>query len=141
MEHRWAVNNRNGEGENNRVNDSFEKRRLGNFVLLELRLNIQGSNDNIGKKRNCYVVGKDNEPPTDLHQVRRMFKDAEEIEAKSEFINRARHKNYYLDLNRQINDCVEARLTKFALKRWSLKDYLGFKKLKALSESGYENQE
>ena len=139
VEHRWAVNNRNGEGENNRAVDLFQKRRLGNFVLLELRLNIQGGNGSLEDKKNRYIDGLGDEPPTDLHQVRRMFKDA--IAVTQEIGDRARHKNYYLDLNTQINDRAEERLKKFALKRWSLKDYRGYKKLKALAESGYENEE
>src|SRR5690606_13957822 len=42
IEHLWATDNRNVEGQNCREIDYYLKRRLGNFVLLELRLNIQG---------------------------------------------------------------------------------------------------
>jgi len=142
VEHRWAVKNRNGEGENNRVVDLFQKRRLGNFVLLELRLNIQGSNGDLKNKSDRYVDGLLEEPPTDLQQVRRMFKDAKAVAEGIEFAGRTqRKKNYFLGLHTEINNRVEDRLKIFALKRWSLKDYLGYKKLKDLAESGDETEE
>jgi len=140
VEHRWAVKNRSGEGENNRIVDEFQKRRLGNFVLLELRLNIQGGNGSLEDKQECYVAGKGEEPPTNLQQVRRMFKDA--ITAKDEFADQGRRlKNYYLALNTRINDLAEDRLRGFALTRWSLEKYLGYKELKKRAETEDGNEE
>ncbi len=139
VEHRWALGNRNAEGENNRAIDRFEKRRLGNFVLLELRLNIQGSDGRIEDKQIKYVDGNGEEPGTDLQQVKKMFKDAKQV--LKELEDKTRSKNYYLDLNRLINDRVEERLRKFALSRWSLKEYLGFKELKAKAVSGYADDD
>ena len=132
VEHRWAEKNRNGEGENNRKIDSFERRRLGNFVLLELRPNIIGSNEDIEQKIKLYVEGVGDEPPTDLQQVRRMVTDTRSV--LNDLKDRTRSKNYYLDLNRIINDRVESRLARFALKRWSIGDYLGYKELKKRAE-------
>ena len=134
VEHRWALEYRNGAGENDRDVDDFERRRLGNFVLLELRLNIQGSDGSLEDKNTKYIDGKGEEPPTDLQQVRKMFKETRQALKDLEGLNRS--KNYHLKLNRQINDRVEELLSAFALKRWSLKDYLGYKQLKVRAESG-----
>jgi hypothetical protein len=134
VEHRWAVEYRNGAGENDREVDDFERRRLGNFVLLELRLNIQGSDGSLDDKYIKYIDGKGKEPPTDLQQVRQMFKETRRV--LKELDGRNRSKNYYLELNRLINDRVEKSLSEFALRRWSLKNYLGYKQLKVRAESG-----
>jgi len=135
VEHRWAIENRNVQGENNRAIDWFEKRRLGNFVLLELRLNIQASNASLEEKLSHYM-GKDEEPQTDLQQVRKMVRDAELVLKEMKSVTRS--KNYYLKLHRQMNDLAEERLTRFALKRWSLKDYLGFTEIKRRADSGWD---
>jgi hypothetical protein len=135
VEHRWALENRNSEGENNRAIDQFEKRRLGNFVLLELRLNIQARNSSLEEKLDHYL-GKDDEPATDLQQVRQMTRDAKVL--LKELSHLRRSKNYYLRLNKEINDRTEGRLTNFALRRWSLKGYLGFAELRQRAESGWD---
>jgi hypothetical protein len=135
VEHRWAVENRNVQGENNRAIDWFEKRRLGNFVLLELRLNIQASNASLEEKL-AHYMGKGEEPQTDLQQVRKMVRDAELVLKEMKEVTRS--KNYYLNLHRKMNDLAEERLTKFALKRWSLKDYLGFTEIKKRADSGWD---
>lgn len=127
VEHLWALENRNQIGENDRSEDKFEKRRLGNFVLLELRLNIQGSNDGLEVKLPRYLKSVDNEPPTDLAQVRTMARDAEKIFA--ELAPRTRHKNYYTDFYQQLNSLQERRFIDFAEKRWSIKSFLGYKQL------------
>ncbi|HAV37392.1 MAG TPA: DUF262 domain-containing protein [Massilia sp.] len=137
VEHRWAVENRNEQGENNRAIDRFEKRRLGNFVLLELRLNIQASNASLEEKL-AHYMGKDEEPQTDLQQVRKMVRDAEAV--LKEMKNVTRSKNYYLNLHRKINDQAEERFAKFALKRWTLKDYLGFSEIKKRADSGWDDE-
>lgn len=54
VEHVWARENRNKEGQNNRPIDSFLKRRIGNFVLLELGINIRASNQDIEDKLKVY---------------------------------------------------------------------------------------
>ena len=127
VEHLWATENRSGDGENNRKQDKFERRRLGNFSLLELRLNIQGCNDDLEDKLPRYSHGFDDEPPTDLQQIRRMARDAEAaIEAQGD---RRRTVNFYLDFHRELNDKQEQRYIAFAESRWSLKGFLGYKRL------------
>lgn len=127
VEHLWATENRNLDGENNRIVDKFEKRRLGNFVLLELRLNIQGSKDSLELKLPRYLKGFDDEPPTDLAQVRKMARNAENLIA--EFKNETRSKNFFLKFYRNLNEQQEKRYVDFAKERWSIKQFLGYKQL------------
>ena len=127
VEHLWATENRNRDGENNRNGDRFEKRRLGNFVLLELRLNIQGSNDSLELKLPRYLKGFEDEPPTDLAQVRKMAKSAERLIA--EFKNETRSKNFFLRFYEYLNNMQEDRYVEFAKDRWSIKPFLGYKQL------------
>jgi hypothetical protein len=127
IEHIWATGYRAGAGENDRKRDSRERRRLGNFVLLELRLNIQGSDQAIRRKCRRYVDGEGNEPPSEMQQVRKMAKDARASLAKHR--NRNRSKNYYLEMYRDINDRQERRYIQFALQRWSVSGFLGYQAL------------
>ncbi len=137
VEHRWATENRNAEGENNRAIDKFEKRRLGNFVLLELRLNIQASNSDLEEKINHYL-GKGEEPATDLEQVRKMIRDSNAVLKDMNELTRS--KNYYLSLHRDINDRAEKRMISFALKRWALKDYVGYAELKKHADAEWTEE-
>lgn len=124
VEHLWAVENRNKIGENDRREDKFEKRRLGNFVLLELRLNIQGGNDGLELKLPKYLKS-----PTSTHlaQVKMMAMDAEKVLV--EMAQRTKHKNYYSDFHQKVNSLQEQRFIDFAEKRWSIKPFLGYKQL------------
>lgn len=140
VEHLWAVENRSQEGENNRKVDEFEKRRLGNFVLLELRLNIQGSNDSLELKLPRYLKGFDDEPPTDLAQVRKMARNAEKL--IGDFANETRSKNYFFRFYQNLNELQEARYVDFAKDRWSIKPFLGYKRLvkDAMAANADENE-
>lgn len=131
VEHRWAVGNRSGKGENDRTVDSFEKRRLGNFTLLELRVNIQAGKASLDDKIEHYL-GKDKEPGTDLQQVKIMVREAKKI--LKEIERRPRTKNYFLELHRTISDKQEEALCRFARKRWSLQDCIGYHVLKRQME-------
>jgi len=127
VEHLWAIENRNVVGENDRKVDRYEKRRLGNFVLLELRLNIQGQNDWIADKLPRYIKGRDDEPPSDLEQVRKMARNAKGI--LKEMGDWTRSKNYFLEVHRKLNSIQENQFVDFAKNRWSIANYLGYKKL------------
>ena len=127
VEHLWAVENRNADGENNRKADKFEKRRLGNFVLLELRLNIQGSKDGLELKLPRYLKGFDDEPPTDLAQVRKMARNAEKL--ITEFLPETKSKNYYLRFYQELNKLQELRYVHFVEHHWSIKKFLGYKQI------------
>lgn len=134
VEHLWATQNRAEENQNNRPADRLERRRLGNFVLLELRLNIQGYCDDLEDKIGRYSKGLNNEAGTDLQHVREAVNVADECIKLHK--NKKRSKNYYLNLYRAINDTNETRYISFAATRWSLSKYLGYEDtLKAYEES------
>lgn len=126
VEHLWATKNRNLEGQNCREVDYYQKRRLGNFVLLELRLNIQGSDDDVWIKVDRYLEGFQQEAPTDLYHMRlagiNVRKTIKAMSAIKKTIN------YYSDFYNEIISEQEERYVKFAMKRWSLKSYIGYKK-------------
>lgn len=137
VEHIWATANRNAEDENNRTKDTFQRRRLGNFVLLDLRSNIKGSNEDLEVKVDQYNQGDE---PSDLTQVRSMVKDASAALKALEGKNR--NKSYYLELHRTLNDRQEARFVEFAEKRWALKGFLGYNQLLKQAElSSVSNDE
>ena len=139
VEHLWALENRNQEGENNRKVDAFEKRRLGNFVLLELRLNIQGSKDSLELKLPRYLNGFDDEPPTDLAQVRKMAVNAKNL--ISEFAGETRSKNYFLRFHQELNSLQEMRYVAFAKERWSIKKFLGYEQLVRVAAANSDEDE
>ena len=126
IEHLWATENRSDEGQNNREVDYYQRRRLGNFVLLELRLNIQGTNDDVCIKADRYLDGFDNEAPSDLQHVRLAGKSVRKT--VKEFYEVKKTNKYYLDFYNEIIDEQEERYIKFAMNRWSLKGYIGYKK-------------
>lgn len=128
VEHLWAVAHRNGEGENVRASDLLEKRRLGNFVLLELGINIQGGNLGIEDKIKRYLGQDGEDEATDLSHVRKMAKNAAAVLQEMRFDTRS--KNYYRDRHKRLNDLQEERYMDFAVKRWSVKEFLGFKEIK-----------
>lgn len=127
IEHLWATENRNLEGQNCREIDYYQKRRLGNFVLLELRLNIQGNNDDVWVKVDRYLDGLD-EAPTDLQHVRKVGKNIRKTVESMQEIKKTI--NYYYDFYNEIINEQEERYIKFAMKKWSLKGYIGYKKYK-----------
>ena len=126
VEHLWATENRNLEGQNCREADRYQKRRLGNFVLLELRLNIQGSDDDVWIKADRYLDGFEQEAPTDLYHVRLAGKSVRKTVKSMSDVKKTI--NYYSDFYSEIINEQEERYIKFAMKRWSLKGYIGYKK-------------
>ena len=126
VEHLWATENRNFEGQNCREVDRYQKRRLGNFVLLELRLNIQGTNDDAWIKADRYLEGFEQEAPTDLYHVRLAGKIVRKTFNTMSDVKKPI--NYYSDFYSEIIGEQEERYIKFAMKRWSLKGYIGYKK-------------
>ncbi len=126
VEHLWATENRNFEGQNCREVDRYQKRRLGNFVLLELRLNIQGTNDDAWIKADRYLEGFEQEAPTDLYHVRLAGKSVRKTFNTMSDVKKTI--NYYSDFYSEIIGEQEERYIKFAMKRWSLKGLIGYKK-------------
>lgn len=126
VEHLWATENRNFEGQNCREVDRYQKRRLGNFVLLELRLNIQGTNDDAWIKADRYLEGFEQVAPTDLYHVRLAGKSVRKTFNIMSDVKKTI--NYYSDFYSEIIGEQEERYIKFAMKRWSLKGYIGYKR-------------
>lgn len=127
VEHLWATKNYAG-GDNNRPDDKFQKRRLGNFALLELRLNIQGSDDDLDIKIPRYLNGAGTEPASDLQQVRLLNRDFTEAKKAVSHWQR-RGKGYYTALYEELNNIRERNMSQFAARRWSLEQFLGYEEL------------
>lgn len=133
VEHIWAT--RHEEETYNRPKDKHVRRRLGNFVLLELNLNIAGSNHDIQTKIDLYsgkaAEGVDNavnpRQPSEMAQVRELIRDTRAVlkDFDEAVFEDRRHKPYY-DLHNKLCDRREQSYTKFALKQWSLKNYQGY---------------
>lgn len=126
LEHLWATAYRAGEGENDRPQDIRERRRLGNFVLLEFRLNVQGGNQFIEEKAKRYLGedgGRGDKQPTKFEHVRKAVYIAREAIAAANKRHRYRSKSYYNDIHKAINDEREDKSKEFALQRWSITAY------------------
>ena len=140
VEHIWAT--KHDEDTYNRPRDKHVRRRLGNFMLLELNLNIAGSNHDIRTKIDIYTGmevegiedGALGRQPSEMAQVRELIRDArKEIKKIDANVFDDRRCKPYLDLHINISDRLEARYLKFAVKQWSLESYQGYKEaLKAL---------
>jgi len=135
IEHLWATEHRNDDGENSRPVDKHERRRLGNFVLLELGMNIIGSNKDIDEKLRLYLGEVEGKLPTDLQHVRVMAADARKISKKMENDGIPKTKNFYLKRHRDLNDKQEKRYIDFAKELWSIKNYLGYQYYKKKSQN------
>lgn len=121
IEHVWAQKNRSGDSQNDRPQDYWTKRRLGNFVLMEMGINIRAQDLDIEDKLNIYF---DQEQPTDLQQVRLLEKDARKA-VKKVNKNYSRYtKNRYYNLYSQMCDAQEGRFVEFALRRWSITEFI-----------------
>ncbi|MAX54834.1 MAG: hypothetical protein CL537_04875 [Alcanivoracaceae bacterium] len=129
VEHLWAVeNNKSGIGSSREAKK--EKKRLGNFALLELRTNIQGNKDDLEDKLPRYIDGVGNEPPSELQQIRDVKKDYFLAKKRVDKIFQRKSKNYYLNIYQELNNIREESLKEFAEFRWSLKGFLGYQEIK-----------
>ena len=129
VEHIWSRENRAEDGKNNRREDQHERRRLGNFALLELRLNIQGKNKDIEEKLPIYIQGQNSEAPSDLQQIRKIETDLDIVNEEMEKNWQRRTHGYYREQYQLLNDLRERRYIDFARVRWSLASFLGYEEL------------
>lgn len=143
VEHIWAT--KHGQDIYNGVIDSHCKRRLGNFMLLELNLNIKGSAGDLRKKIALYS-GKSKEKmkleeslpePTEMAQARELINDAKGVLRN---INTAvfddNRKRPYRDIHVELCEKREERFMKFIVKHWSLKEFQGYAEaMKALRKN------
>lgn len=114
VEHIWARKHRIKDF----TEDHMQKRRLGNFVLMELRENIKAGKKGIREKIRLL---RDRNTVSELIQV----DELDELYSLAEkSINpddkRRRTKNYYLDLSTKLNDLREIELIEFALTTWHI---------------------
>ncbi len=128
-EHIWAKNNRKG----NFPEDHIQKRRLGNFVLMELGNNISLKDGDIKDK----IDDMKDKSSFALCQVDALQKHYQEAKEKVEAKYERQSKNYYKDLSAHLNDLRETELVKFALEQWKLpgEDPEFFKEVNSFSEA------
>ena len=121
VEHVWASNNRSED--NNRPQDKFQKRRLGNFTLLEFRINSKISNADISEKIDTLYEASSSPDVSHLVHVQYMCEDGRT--AIKELEGRRKGKDYYKDISDLLNDKQEKRYIDFATQRWSTEHYFG----------------
>jgi len=118
VEHLWAVKNRSEEGQNDREKDYWFKRRLGNFALLEMKINIQAGDKDLIDKIDIYFGKNCDNQVTDMKQIvfirnvfRRIIKEHDDWK---------RTKNYYYSIYNTFIEKIENSYISFALKRWKI---------------------
>lgn len=145
VEHIWAT--KHEESIYNTPRDSYIRRRLGNFMLLELNLNIIGSNHDIqnkivfysGESRKNINVGQKTEQPSEIAQVRELIADTRSVLRNFKaFVFEDKRYKPYRDLHKSICERRENRFAKFVVTQWSLKEYLGYKE--ALAEIAWQDE-
>lgn len=127
VEHIWAK--KHDAGRHDGRKDDWIRRKLGNFCLLELNLNIIGRNRGIDEKVEIYASGKPSEgvQRSTLAQVDEVIRFARD-EIKRYGISRLKdaRRNGYRVVHEEICKARENALKKFTVQRWSLTDFEGF---------------
>lgn len=118
LEHIWAT--RHIVDENDKDARSYQKRRLGNFMLLEMDMNIRGSNQPIDEKIPVYEHGPSgkNIPGSELAQVKEVIRLYKAYPKLSE------NNIGYFDLHKSLADLREQKFKKFWRKEWSFEPWL-----------------
>lgn len=128
VEHIWAQKHciRDGENGDSKV-DIYQKRRLGNFVLLEQRLNTQGSNGSMQDKFKSYLEGDFNKDtgqlekaPSQLNHIKEVGQLINDVFSRDFTGKRKRVNNYLLPNYTKIIDLNEKNLIDFAIEHWSI---------------------
>lgn len=114
IEHIWATKNK--DDSNNRPKDNWQKRRLGNFAMLEMGINIQAADKDLSEKIDVYKGGNSGKDASQLKQIQ----EIEDIcnASLEEFASRRKGKDYFFDLYKSIFDKRETKMIEFAKKRW-----------------------
>tara|TARA_R100000789_G_scaffold60398_1_gene57754 strand:- start:283 stop:2190 length:1908 start_codon:yes stop_codon:yes gene_type:complete len=121
VEHMWASANETGESIGNFVG-KFERRRLGNFLLLELGINIQAAEKNISEKVNIYSGQNSDRDKSQLKQVHYAIDDFFEVKKQLDAdYERRGGPGFMVKLHKGVIEKNEERMIKFATKRWSTK--------------------
>ena len=113
-EHIWAVKHLTKFDDSHNLN--VNKRRLGNFLLLEEVSNLKASNKPPEEKVKKYFDNWKNAPDTLMsRELNDLFVDAEDEEKR---IRRNKTSNYWYAVYQRFLDKREERMINFALKRW-----------------------
>ncbi|MCK4642301.1 DUF262 domain-containing protein [bacterium] len=113
VEHIWAVNNR----KDHYAWDDMQKRRLGNFTLLELRENIKLQDEDIYNKIDTLI--KEN-TASKFQQVYDLIDYKKRIEKHKDIKGRNKTHVFYWRYAILMNDYRETDLVRFALNTWKL---------------------
>jgi len=126
VEHIWAQANEAGRKPGS-TDSSYEKRRLGNFVLLELGINIQAQDEDIDRKVAIYTGDNSDSETSELKQVHLLIKDYKKVKKELDEQYERKGSGYRVQMHKGVINRNQERLTKFAIKRWSMswcKNYL-----------------
>lgn len=122
VEHIWAKESKTNYADKN----YYAKRRLGNFVLLELRTNIQAGNNDIEEKlklpENLDIDNRVDILKTSLYQGQKLAGIFNQVSQKLNNEYRRKGKGYYCDLGNKLAEHREQELIKFAKETWKISD-------------------
>ena len=127
LEHIWA--SRHDGGRHKGRLDEWIRRRLGNFCLLELNLNIIGRDTGIERKIKLYSEGKPSEgvQKSELAQVDEVIRISRgEIESYGLVNLQDGRRVGYRTVHEAICNKRELTQRRFCLERWSLKNFEGY---------------
>lgn len=117
-EHIWAIKHLTKFDDSHNLN--VNKRRLGNFLLLEEISNLKASNKPPEEKVKKYFDNWKNAPDTLMsRELKGLFVDAEDEEKRIQGW-RKKTANYWYAVYQRFLDKREERLINFALKRWRI---------------------
>lgn len=118
LEHIWAT--RHIVDESDKDARSYQKRRLGNFMLLEMDMNIRGSNQPIEDKIPAYEHGPEgkNIPGSELAQVR------EVIRLYKKHSKPGDGETGYFELHNWLSEQRENEFREFWRQEWSFEPWL-----------------
>ena len=121
-EHIWAV------GDTSKVNDSgnlnVNKRRLGNFMLLNKGLNLNVKDKPPDVKVDAYFKVENNVPNTlMIRELKKFFDEAKKDEDSKGW--RRRTSNYWYNVYQRFLDKREEKMINFALERWRISELNG----------------
>ncbi|RXI44355.1 hypothetical protein CRU99_05230 [Malaciobacter mytili] len=114
LEHIFATKYRIDKDEHEPKYNKWLKRRLGNFILLELSINIQASDKKLSEKIQIYTGKNSDQMQSELFQpnrVKRLYIENKLIEDD-------------LDLYKKIIETIENEYIQFAVNRWSLDNFI-----------------
>lgn len=143
-EHLWAINNRNKDNQNVRRIDKHEKKRLGNFALLEGGINRQAKDLDLNEKLQKFYLYHEGDT---RHSVLYMIAELSEIIERAEkyaekLIPKGWYPNRYYYYYQKINDLREKKMINFAIERWGLPEEKEFEVIidsqKAINEKDNE---